>query len=92
MIRVRQINVAIDEDEKELISKCAKKLKINKENIEEYKIVKKSIDARDKQNIVFCYEVDIKTKNEDEILRKNKSKDILKSPNTQYEFRIKNEK
>ena len=88
MIRVRQINVAIDEDEKELISKCAKKLKINKENIEEYKIVKKSIDARDKQNIVFCYEVDIKTKNEDEILRKNKSKDILKSPNTQYEFRI----
>ena len=88
MIRIRQINVAIDEDEKELISKCAKKLKINKENIEEYKIVKKSIDARDKQNIVFCYEVDIKAKNEDEILRKNKSKDILKSPNTQYEFRI----
>ena len=88
MIRVRQINVAIDEDEKELISKCAKKLKINKENIEEYKIVKKSIDARDKQNFVFCYEVDIKTINEDEILRKNKSKDILKSPNTQYEFRI----
>ena len=69
MIRVRQINVSIDEDENELISKCAKKLKINKENIEEYKIVKKSIDARDKQNIVFCYEVDIKTKNEDEIFK-----------------------
>ena len=32
MIRIRQINVAIDEDEKELISKCAKKFKINKEN------------------------------------------------------------
>ena len=88
MIRVRQINVAIDEDEKELISKCAKKLKINKENIEEYKIVKKSIDARDKQNIVFCYEVDIKAKNEDEILRKNKSKDIFEASNTQYEFKI----
>ena len=36
MIRIRQINVAIDEDEKELITKCAKKLKTNKENIEEY--------------------------------------------------------
>ena len=88
MIRIRQINVAIDEDEKELITKCAKKLKTNKENIEEYKIVKKSIDARDKQNIVFCYEVDIKAKNEDEILRKNKSKDIFEASNTQYEFKI----
>ena len=84
MIRIRQINVAIDEDENELITKCAKKLKTNKENIEEYKIVKKSIDARDKQNIVFCYEVDIKAKNEDEILRKNKSKDIFEASNTQY--------
>ena len=74
MIWIRQINVAIDEDENELITKCAKKLKTNKENIEEYKIVKKSIDARDKQNIVFCYEVDIKAKNEDEILRKNRDK------------------
>ena len=88
MIRIRQINVAIDEDENELIIKCAKKLKTNKENIEEYKIVKKSIDARDKQNIVFCYEVDIKAKNEDEILRKNKSKDIFEASNTQYEFKI----
>lgn len=88
MIRIRQINVAIDEDENELITKCAKKLKTNKENIEEYKIVKKSIDARDKQNIVFCYEVDIKAKNEDEILRKNKSKDIFEASNTQYEFKI----
>lgn len=88
MIRIRQINVAIDEDENELITKCAKKLKTNKENIEEYKIVKKSIDARDKQNIVFCYEVDIKAKNEDEILRKNKSKDIFETSNTQYEFKI----
>ena len=89
MIRIRHINVAIDEDENELITKCAKKLKTNKENIEEYKIVKKSIDARDKQNIVFCYEVDIKAKNEDEILRKNKSKDIFEASNTQYEFKIK---
>ena len=88
MIRIRQINVAIDEDENELITKCAKKLKTNKENIEEYKIVKKSIDARDKQNIVFCYEVDIKAKNENEILRKNKSKDIFEASNTQYEFKI----
>ena len=51
MIRVRQINVAIDEDEKELISKCAKKLKINKENIEVKKGKKEELKLDGKSQI-----------------------------------------
>lgn len=88
MIRLRQINVGINATEKEVINQCEKKLKINRESIQKYKIVKKSIDARDKQNIVFSYEVDIEVKNEKEILKKNKSKDILKAPNIDYEFKV----
>lgn len=88
MIRIRQVNIEINAEEKEIIKQCSKKLKINENKIKEYNIVKKSIDARDKENIVFSYEVDVKVENEDELLKKNKSKDILKAPNKQYEFKI----
>ena len=75
MIRIRQVNIEINAEEKEIIKQCSKKLKINENKIKEYNIVKKSIDARDKENIVFSYEVDVKVENEDELLKKNKSKD-----------------
>ena len=88
MIRVRQINVRIDADEEEVITQCAKKLRIKKENIKEYRIVKKSIDARDKEKIIFSYEIDIKLENEDIILKKNNSKDIKKVEDKQYEFKV----
>lgn len=88
MIRIRQVNVKIDAKENELIKQCAKKLKIKEEKIRNYKIIKKSIDARDKENIVLSYEVDVNVDNEKEILRKNKSKDITKSEQKKYEFKI----
>lgn len=88
MIRVRQIKVALDSYDEQIVNQCAKKLKVDKKIIEKYEIVKKSIDARDKQNIVFSYELDVKIKNEEEYLKKNKSKDILKAPSNNYEFKI----
>lgn len=88
MIRLRQVEINIDAQEDEIINKCAKKLKIKKIEIISYKIVKKSIDARNKNNIVYCYEIDIETKDEEKILKRNKSKDILKTPNEQYNFEI----
>jgi len=82
MYRVRQIKLKVEEDDlANLIAKVAKKLTINKDKILSYKIVKKSIDARDKNNIYFVYEVDIETK---EKVRLNN--DIIISPNEEYVF------
>ena len=48
--------------------------KIFKQDIENYKIVKRSIDARDKNNILFVYTIDASVKNEDKyILRREGS-------------------
>ena len=88
MIRVRQINVSLDENEEEIIKQCAKKLRIKKEEINEFEIVKKSIDARDKNKIFYSYEIDVKVKNENIVLKRNKSKDVLKAPNIKYEFKV----
>jgi len=85
MIRVRQVKVSVIEDnELNLKIKVARKLRIKKEDIIKYKINKKSIDARNKEDVYFIYEVDVLVNNEDKILKSNKQSDILKTPNEEY--------
>ena len=89
MIRVRQIKISIHEDNKDnIIKHISKKLKVKENEIINYKINKKSIDARDKNNILYVYEFDVELINEKKILSNNKSKDILITPNEEYKFNI----
>ncbi len=93
MIRVRQVKINILEDKEELlISKVSKILKIKREDILDLKINKKAIDARDKNNIYYVYEVDALVSNEDAILQNNRNKDILESPIERYKWPEKGEK
>ena len=87
MLRVRQIKVDVNNDNKEnLIKAVSKKLKITKEDIKDVIIHKQSIDARDKNQIYYVYEVNVELKNEKDVLRKNKSSDIFIAPNLNYNF------
>ena len=83
MIRIRQVKVLVGNDLKEVL---AKKLKININDIQEIKIVKKSIDSRCKPNNYYVYEVDISITNEDRLLKRFKSNDIFKTPIEEYKF------
>lgn len=86
MIRVRQVKVDINKDnEGELLNNVIKKVKIKRENLKNYKISKKSIDARKKEKIHFVYEVDLEVINEEEILKQNNI-DIIKLENNEYKF------
>lgn len=82
MLRLSQIKLNINHNENDLINKIAKILNTKKEDIISYKINKKSIDARKKDNIMYVYEIDIEVKNE------NKFKNIPKTPNENYIFKI----
>ena len=85
MIRINQIKVnALYNTKDNIINSICKKLKIKKENIKKINIYKQSLDARDKNNIMFVYEVDAIVDNEKDILKKHK--DIFLSPNTTYQF------
>lgn len=86
MIRVRQIKLPINNDTKEeLIKKVSQKLKCKPLDINDYKISKKSLDARHKPNLYYIYEVDIKIKNEAQILKRNiNNNDIIKTPIEKY--------
>ena len=85
MLRIRQIKLPINHNKHDLKLKIAKKLKIKENEIINFKINKKSLDARDKKNLIYVYEIDVNLKNENHILNKN-LKDILKTPNETYKL------
>ncbi len=89
MIRVRQVKVDILNDkEEEWLDKISNKLHIKSNDIIEYVIRKKSIDARNKENVFYVYEFDVLTKFDNRILNRSKSNDILKAPDLEYKFEV----
>lgn len=89
VIRVRQVKISVLKDNREnILKKIALKLKINASSIIDYRIIKKSIDARDKNNIFYVYEFDVAVDKEREILNKNNSKDKFLAPNEEYKFSV----
>ena len=84
MIRVRQIKVDVRKDSyDELVSSLVRKLNINNSDIIDVNIVKRSIDARHRDNVYFIYEVNVSLRNESKI---KLGGDILKSVNEKYSF------
>lgn len=86
MIRLRQVKLPISN--KNILKKVSNILKVKTEDIYDIVIVKKSLDARKKDNLMFVYELDVEVANEIQVLKKNKSSDIFPSPNEEYIFPI----
>ncbi len=85
MIRVRQIKIPVTAKKEELFRPLiAQKLHISEDKIINYHLNKEAIDARDKQNIYYVYELDVEVKDEEKILKKNKSNDVLIAPWEKY--------
>ena len=83
MIRVRQVKMHIDSNN--LLNKIASKLNVKENDIKNYKIIKESIDARDKNNLFYIYEVDVELSDESKIKLNN---DILKVEEKEYKINI----
>lgn len=72
MIIVDQIKLKVNESENKLPVLCAKKLSVSPDSILEYKILRKSIDARKKPEVFYVYQVAVKLAvAEDKILKKH---------------------
>ena len=75
MLRLENIKIREELKIEEIVKIACKKNKINLNDVEKYYIYKKSIDARNKNDIFYNFTIDIKLKNED------KYKRIKKAPN-----------
>jgi len=81
MLRVRQVKVEVLKND--ILESLAKKLRIKEDEIIDYEIIKQSIDARDKNEIFYVYELDVNVKNENKISKNN---DIFESVKRKYQF------
>lgn len=65
LIKIEEIKLSINDDEKLLQSKIIKILWIKKEDLIDFKVVKKAIDSRNKRDILFIYSVNVNIKNQE---------------------------
>lgn len=87
MLKVRQIKVEVlSDNEENRLRALLKKTKLKKDNIKSYKITKQSLDARDKNNIYYVYEIIIEIDNEQKYLECNKNNDISYYEDENYEY------
>lgn len=87
MLRLRQVKIEVTNNTPEAITLAIKKkLKVN--NIIQYQIHKQAIDARNKSQIYYSYELDVEVANEKKILRHLNNQDITLTPDESYCFKI----
>lgn len=84
-LRIQQLKLKLDHEKKDIEQKIGEILRISINDIESYKIVKQSIDARKKQDIVFLYTIDVALKKDVKLLKVNKN-NIMSTYDETYAF------
>ncbi len=86
MIRINQLKLPISHTFQDLKKKAAKKLRINETQIKQIEIIRQSLDARHKNELLFSYTVDISTEQETKIVKKINDNNIMLIKPKQYQF------
>lgn len=76
MIRINQIKIGIDKKESDLMDQISKVLRVKKEEIKKYSILRKSIDARKKNDLQYIYSVLVEIKNEEAVVKRINKADV----------------
>lgn len=76
-IKINNLSLDLNEDIEVLKDKAAKRLRISKDSMLNFKIIRESLDARKKDNIIFNYAVEVQCENEEKIVKKANDKNIL---------------
>lgn len=86
MIRINQLKLSINHKPEDLKRKAAKQLHISPEEIRTLHTVKRSVDARKKEDILFIYTVDVETDLGEELVKKLKNVNITTITESPYQF------
>ena len=93
MIIVRNLRLDTERDEKKLKTKAARELRVPPFAIKSLKIIKRSLDARKKNDIHWLYSVAVTLDNEKKVLANNKSKNVAEYEEFEYEVpRLRSDK
>ncbi len=89
MIRINQLKLPLGHSREQLYEKAAKTLGIHREDMDTLSIVKQSVDARKKPELIYSYVVDIKLKKvgkkrEEALVRRLKNRNVLCQEEREY--------
>ncbi|MFZ5651884.1 MAG: NAD(P)/FAD-dependent oxidoreductase [Bacillota bacterium] len=86
MIRVSDIKLPVDADErKDLLKAAARRLKVKEKEIIGFKIYRRSVDAR-RDTVFFVYTIDVDLANEDRVLSGTADRGIARTPDMAYYY------
>lgn len=86
MLRVNQVNIKTDHTKQQLKNKAASILKVSPGEIKGIEIVRQSIDARKKPNILYSYSLNVVVPDEERVLKRLKGKENRVTPATEKEY------
>lgn len=85
MIRINEIKQSLDSTKQELFLTCRRLLKLSEEDIKSITIARQSVDSRKKDDVFFCYSVDVEIfGDEDKLIKKLHSNKITKVQPFEY--------
>ena len=85
MLHINSLQINVHHDENDLKKKIAVTIGCNIDEIIDYKIIKRSVDARKKPDIYYSYSLDVNVSNEKKYLKKNKNLTTAKQVEYAYE-------
>lgn len=88
MLLVNQIKVKPDYRDEDILKKLESILHVSRNEIIDYSILKKSIDARKKPDVFYVLSVTASIRNEEKILKKNKSNDVSLYKPVLYSYNV----
>ncbi len=86
MIRITQLKLPVGHDRRKLTEKAARLLRVRPEEIRRIEIVKRSIDARRKDQIRFVYTLDVETGRESQVVKRAKDPRVAIADPARYHF------
>ena len=89
MIRINQLKLSPDHTEPDMRKAIKHSLRLNDEMEFEYKILKRSIDARHKPEVLYVYAVNVKIKNqslENNIIKRINNNNVMLTNENKYTF------
>lgn len=86
MLRIKELKLPIDHTGEDLAASICKLLRITSETLISHKVVRQSVDARQRDRILFIYTIDIDVEDEDKILQSASSSSISKNTIKQYTY------
>ena len=93
MLRINQITCPIEHTEKQLFTALCNKLKCREADISDWKIVRRSVDARKKPLLFYSYTLLAACRDEEKLLKKHrKDRDITHDASVTFSFRVTGEK